>query len=171
MEAVAAAAGVGKGTLFRVFKSRDGLLDALMSWKLVALRRVLDQGASPLQSNAAACERIIALLDGVLTFKLANRHLIRARELTPGLLRSDHYQWMHGALRTLIADAGHGVTTEDATYLAHALLAALHIDLVEELLAGGLPLHVIRSAQAAHVRAIIAEGAGTTKRATSRSRA
>ena len=156
MDAVAAAAGVGKGTVFRVFGSRDGLLDALWTWKLSALRQTLETGGLSQRPDAPPGERVVGFLDALLTFKLENRHIIRARELTPGLLRSDHYRWMHGVLKHLIIEGAGGITAEDATYVAYALLAALHIDLIEELIAGGSSLDAIRSAQAAHARAVVA---------------
>jgi AcrR family transcriptional regulator len=156
MDAIAAAAGVGKGTLFRAFGSRDGLLDALWAVKLAALREAVEGGEHPLGPGAPSRERVVAFLDALLTFKLENRHLIRAREMaSTGLRQSEHYRWMHGLLQSLIEDAAPGAATDGAGYAAHALLAALHIDLVEELLATGLSPQAIRRAQAAHARAVI----------------
>jgi AcrR family transcriptional regulator len=155
MDAIAAAAGVGKGTLFRAFGSRDGLLDALWAAKLSALREAVAGGEPPLGPGVPSRERAIAFLDALLIFKLENRHLIRAREIAPGLLQSDHYKWMHGLVQKLIGDAAPGATADEAGYGAHVLLAALHIDLIEELLANGLSLQAIRRAQAAHARAVI----------------
>jgi hypothetical protein len=101
-------------------------------------------------------QRVVAFLDALLTFKLENRHLIRARETaSAGVLQSDHYRWMQGLLVNLIEDAAPGATAEDAGYAAHALLAAPHIDLVEELLATGRSPHAIRRAQAALAQAVI----------------
>jgi len=155
MDAIAAAAGVGKGTLFRAFGSRDGLLDALWTVKLAALRETVEGGEPPLGPGAPSRERVVALLDALLTFKLENRHLIRAREAGAQLLQSEHHKWIHGLLQNLIEDAALGATVDDAGYAAHVLLAALHIDLVEELLATGLSPQAIRRAQAAHARAVI----------------
>jgi AcrR family transcriptional regulator len=155
MDAVAAAAGVGKGTLFRAFGSRDGLLDALWVTKLAALREAVARGEPPLGPGAPSRERAVAFVDALLTFKLENRHLIRAREVAPRLLQSDNYKWMHGWLQNLIEDAALGPTADQTGYAAHVLLASLHIDLVEELLANGLSLPAIRRAQAAHVTAVI----------------
>lgn len=155
MDAIAAAAGVGKGTLFRAFGSRDGLLDALWAAKLAVLREAVEGGEPPLGPGAPSRDRAVAFLDALLTFKLENRHLLRAREVAPRLLQSEHYKWMHGLLRDLIEEAAPGATVDEASYAAHVLLAALHIDLVEELLASGFSIQAIRRAQAAHARAVI----------------
>jgi AcrR family transcriptional regulator len=155
MDAIAAAAGVGKGTLFRAFGSRDGLLDALWAAKLSALREAVEGGEPPFGPGAPSRERVVAFLDAILTFKLENCHLIRAREVAPRLLQSEHYKWMHSLVQRLIEDAALGAMADEAGYAAHVLLAALHIDLIEELLANGLSLQAIRRAQAAHARAVI----------------
>ncbi|TKI04936.1 TetR/AcrR family transcriptional regulator [Martelella alba] len=156
MDAIAVAAGVGKGTLFRAFGSRDGLLDTLWAAKLKALREAVDAGPPPLGPATPSDERLAAFLDALLIFKLENKHLIRAREVTAtGLLQSIHYRWMYGLVRELIQDAAQGTMEDSARYRAHALLAALHIDLIEALLADGLTLQTIRHAQKAHVKAII----------------
>ncbi|MEU4895030.1 TetR/AcrR family transcriptional regulator [Streptomyces sp. NPDC044780] len=156
MDAIAAAAGVGKGTLFRAFGSRDGLLDALWAHKLTALREAVEEGEAPLGPGAPSRERVVAFLDALLTFKLDNRHLIRAREVaSAGVRQSEHYKWMHGLLRNLIEDAAPGATADDTVYAAHVLLAALHIDLIEELLAAGRSPRAIRRAQAALARAVM----------------
>lgn len=155
MDMIAAAAGVGKGTLFRAFGSRDGLLDTLWAAKLGPVRAATEGQAPPLGTAAPAKDRLPAFLDALLSFKLANRHLIRAREIAPQLLQSSHYKWMHGLLSGLFEEAAPGTPAEHARYLAHALLAALHLDLIEELLADGLSLDAIRERQAAHARAVV----------------
>lgn len=159
MDAIAAAAGVGKGTLFRAFGSRDGLLDALSDAKFAPVREAVAGRDAPLGSEASPRERIIAFLDALLTFKLDNRHLIRAREVaSAGALRTERYRWMQDMLRNLIGDAV--PTAADAGYTAHVLLAAVHIDLVEELLAGGRSPEEIRRSQAALARAVLNEDRG-----------
>jgi AcrR family transcriptional regulator len=154
MDAIAAAAGVGKGTLFRAFGSRDGLLDALWTAKAAALRGIVEQGEPPLGPGAPPRERAMALLDALLAFKLENRRLIRAREGNPRLLRSGHYQWTHGLLRRLIEESA-SEAADDAGYAAHVLLAAMNIDLIEELLGAGLSPDAIRRAQAALAASVI----------------
>ncbi|HET6500611.1 MAG TPA: helix-turn-helix domain-containing protein [Amycolatopsis sp.] len=154
MDAIAVAAGVGKGTLFRAFGNRDGLLDALWAAKLTTLREAVEAGEAPLGPGAPARERVIAFLDALLTFKLENRQLIRAREMaSTGVRKSEHYRWMQGLLEQLLEDAA--PETEDAGYAAGVLLSALHIDLIEELLAAGRSPREIRRAQAALARAVM----------------
>lgn len=156
MDDIAAAAGVGKGTLFRAFGSREGLLDALWATKLTALREAVEEGEAPLGPGGPSRERIVAFLDALLTFKLENRHLIGLRERHPaGIRQSKNHKWTHGLLQGLIEDAAPGATADDAVYAAHVLLAALDVGLVEELLAAGRTPEDIRRAQAAFARAVI----------------
>ncbi len=155
MDAIAAAAGIGKGTLFRAFGSREGLLNALWAAKLAALRDGVEEGGLSLGPKTSSRERAVAFLDALLIFKLKNVHLIRALELGPSVLQSEHYKWMHGLLQHFIEDAAPGAKAGDAVFAGHVLLAGLHIDLVEAMIAGGLSLEAIRQAQAAHARAVI----------------
>jgi AcrR family transcriptional regulator len=163
MDAIAARAGVGKGTLFRAFGSREGLLNALWAAKLAVFRDGVGEGALPRGPETSSRKRAVAFLDALLIFKLKNIRLIRALELGPGVLQSEHYKWMHGLLRHFIEDAAPSAKAGDAIFAGHALLAGLHIDLVEEMIAGGLSVKAIQQAQAAHARAVI-DSAGCTHR-------
>jgi AcrR family transcriptional regulator len=156
MDDIAAAAGVGKGTLFRAFGSRDGLLDALFTARMAALRAAFEDGPPPLGPSAPPPERLLTLLDALLAFKLDNRQLIAARESSrAGLPRAGQYRWMHSRLRELISQAAAGAPTVDSGYAAHALLNVLRFDVIEELLAAGETPESIGSAQAALVRRIL----------------
>lgn len=136
MDDIAAAAGVGKGTLFRAFGSRDGLLDALFEAHLSPLRKDVERPDSPVGSLIAPNERLIALLDELLTFKLKNPHLTTAREQArPGLHETPHYAWVHDLLAAVVMEAGADAAASD--YAAHVLLAALRVDLIHHLLATG----------------------------------
>lgn len=164
MDAVAAACSVGKGTLFRAFGSRAGLLDALWATKIDALRASVESGVAPFRQDTLPQQRLAAFLDLILTFKLDNRHLIRALEFGPGILQSPHYRWMLGVTAGFI-DEGMGSPPEGVVlYNAHTLLAALHIDLIEDMLANGLSLGTIREAQAK--RAYMAMGITETDNKT-----
>lgn len=142
--------------MFRAFGSRDGLLDALSDAKFTPVRDAVEGEAAPLGSAAPPRERIVAFLSAVLTFKLDNRHLIHAREVaSAGALRTERYRWTHDTLRNLIEDAAPGATAGDTGYAAHVLLAAVRIDLAEELLATGHSPEEIHRCQAALARAVL----------------
>ncbi|MFJ3636576.1 TetR/AcrR family transcriptional regulator [Streptomyces sp. NPDC090112] len=130
--AIAAEAGVGKGTLFRAFGDRAGLLRALYEARLEPVRRAAETGPPPLGPATPARERVPALLDAVLRFKLDNRRLALALEDGGGgsPYQAEHYERWHDLLRsTLERIPG----LPDADFTAHALLAATRADLVERL--------------------------------------
>ncbi|MFI0482212.1 TetR/AcrR family transcriptional regulator [Actinomadura sp. 9N215] len=132
MADVAAAAGVGKGTLFRAFGDRTGLIRALYQARLEPIRKAVEAGPPPLGPGAPPLERIPALLDAVLCFKLDNRGLALALEESGGMspYRAEHYETWHGLVRDLL-DQVPGQS--DSEFTAHALLAAVRADLVEHL--------------------------------------
>ncbi|MEU0131860.1 TetR/AcrR family transcriptional regulator [Streptomyces sp. NPDC006289] len=130
--AIAAEAGVGKGTLFRAFGDRPGLLRALYEARLEPLREAVETGPPPLGPTTAPRRRVPALLDTLLCFKLDNRSLMLALEESGSSspYQADHYERWHGLLDTLLGQIP-GLTDSDFT--AHALLAAIRADLVEQL--------------------------------------
>lgn len=155
MDDIAAAAGVGKGTLFRAFGSRDGLLDALFAVRAAPLRAELERPDSPLGPGAPPLPRILALFDELVRFKLDNPNLVAARELTgAGLLKAPHYLWMHDTLRALIEQTG-STAAGSADYAAHVLLGGLRVDLIDELLASGRSPDDIRRDVAELVRRVL----------------
>lgn len=155
MDDIAAAAGIGKGTLFRAFGSRDGLLDALFEARSAPLRSELERPESPIGPKTPPMTRILAILNELVQFKFGNRHLTAARELTgSGLLRSPHYRWMHETLRTLI-EQNDPAAAESADYTAHTLLGGLRVDLLDELLASGRSHDDIRRDVAALARRVL----------------
>ncbi|WP_438290591.1 TetR/AcrR family transcriptional regulator [Streptomyces sp. HUAS TT7] len=126
MDDIAAAAGVGKGTLFRRFGDRAGLIGAVIASRLEPLRQAVqaaqDSGSSPQQ-------RVRDLLDAALHFKIENRNLMSAAE-DAGLsspYQAEHYGAWYEILREAL-DQVPGV--HDAEFTAHALLAAIRADLV-----------------------------------------
>ncbi|MFE7122011.1 TetR/AcrR family transcriptional regulator [Streptomyces sp. NPDC057654] len=154
MDDIAAAAGVGKGTLFRRFGDRVGLIKAVVAQRTEALRADISTGPPPLGPGAPADERALALLDVLLRFKLDNRPLMLALENagsgSPYL--SETYGLWHAQLAGLLAEAR---GERDAAFLAHALLAAVRSDLIEHLTATGTPPADIRSGLATLARATL----------------
>ncbi|MEV3872827.1 TetR family transcriptional regulator [Streptomyces sp. NPDC049906] len=132
MADVAAAAGVGKGTVFRAFGDRGGLLRALYEARLEPVRKAIEEGPPPLGPTTPPAQRVPALLDAVLCFKLDNRRLALALEDagSDSPYRTDQYERWHALLRDALERVP-GPTDHD--FAAHALLAATRADLVEHL--------------------------------------
>ncbi|MEU7151274.1 TetR/AcrR family transcriptional regulator [Streptomyces sp. NPDC045470] len=154
MDDVAAAAGVGKGTLFRRFGDRTGLIRALVEARIEPLRQAVESGPAPLGPATPPHERVPALLDAVLGFKLANRHLALALEEagSGSPYQAEHYQWWHATLRRTLD----GLPGVDSSFTAHALLAATRADLVEHL-AGteGMTAERMRARVAAYAKQVL----------------
>ena len=127
MDAVARAAGVGKGTLFRRFGDRQGLLVALLDEAERRLQDDLLHGPPPLGPGAPAEARLVAFLEAYVALLEARGDIVRASERSsPGArLRTAAYTGWHlhvtVLLRELRPDA-------DAAALAHVLLAPLAAD-------------------------------------------
>jgi AcrR family transcriptional regulator len=78
MEQVAAAAGVGKGTVFHRFGNRLGLMTALMQERAFALHEAIENGPPPLGPGAPAGERLLAFFDAVVDVVARNKGLLAA---------------------------------------------------------------------------------------------
>ncbi|MFD6563197.1 TetR/AcrR family transcriptional regulator [Micromonospora profundi] len=128
MDDVAAAAGVGKGTLFRHFGDRVGLIRALHDKRGEHLRAALATD----RPDGSPTERAVDLLHGLVRFKRDNRVLTLALENAGNgsPYRAESYGGWHRLLTALVSEAR---GPESADYLAHALLAAVRSDLVEHL--------------------------------------
>ncbi|MFG3224729.1 TetR/AcrR family transcriptional regulator [Kitasatospora sp. NPDC048194] len=159
MADVAAAAGVGKGTLFRAFGDRAGLLRALYEARLEPIREAIEAGPPPLGPATPPQDRVPALLDAVLCFKLDNRRLALALEEdgTSSPYRAEHYERWHSLLRAVLEQI---LGPADSDFTAHALLAATRADLVEHLAGGDRTAREGMRAQLAHfVGRVLACGA------------
>jgi AcrR family transcriptional regulator len=134
MDDIAAAAGVGKGTLFRRFGDRTGLLRAVFDTRIAGLMAAIVNGPPPLGPATPPRERLLALLDAMTEFKLDNRKITRALEQTSertSFLESPNYQLAHALFTDLLT----GIVTPDrAAWTAHALLSFTRIDLLENLI-------------------------------------
>lgn len=122
MDAIAAAAGVGKGTLFRRFGDRSGLATALLDERERELQAAILAGTPPLGPPAAPAARLHAFADAYLDYLWEHLPLVRTSEnAAPGArYRIGAYRFWHRHVTILLA-AGGG----DAEALAHALLAPL----------------------------------------------
>lgn len=80
MNAVAVAAGVGKGTIFRRFGDREGLLLALLDEDTIALQNEFLFGPPPLGPGAPAAERLEAFIVAWIRFEAVHLELLLAAE-------------------------------------------------------------------------------------------
>lgn len=139
MESVAAAAGVGKGTVFRRFGDRAGLLIALLDHREVQFQAAFLSGPPPLGPDAPAAERLHAFGPAVLRHERDHHPLILAGRTDPlraytvpaSRLRLSHITMLLRGARV----AG------DPELLAHTLLASVDTALVHHLTQErGIPL-------------------------------
>ncbi|MEU9378754.1 TetR/AcrR family transcriptional regulator [Streptomyces sp. NPDC048255] len=158
MDDIAAAAGVGKGTLFRRFGDRAGLIGAVIASRLEPLQRAVREAQDAAGSSPR--RRVLDLLDASLCFKIENRHLMSAAE-DAGLsspYRAEHYGWWHGSLRTALEEVP---GLHDADFTAHALLAAIRADLVAHLIDDRkMTPEGLRSSLAAHIDHVLGGSPG-----------
>ncbi|MDQ3788872.1 MAG: TetR/AcrR family transcriptional regulator [Actinomycetota bacterium] len=126
MDQVAAAAGVGKGTLFRRFGDKAGLAVALLDEQERGLQAAILSGPPPLGPGAEPVERLVAFLDAYADFLDDNLDLVHMSETArPGARYSiGAYRLWHRHVAYLLEQAG----ARDADFLAHALLAPLAAD-------------------------------------------
>ncbi|WP_372729743.1 TetR/AcrR family transcriptional regulator, partial [Nocardioides sp.] len=78
MDALAAAAGVGKGTVFRRFTSREGLMAALLDHTEAAAQAAVLFGPPPLGPGAEPWDRLVAFGRSRIDLALDHAELIRA---------------------------------------------------------------------------------------------
>ncbi len=93
MDDVAAAAGVGKGTLYRRFVDKGGLAVALLDQRERELQQAILSGPPPLGPGATPPERLAAFIAGYLAFLDRQLDLVLLSETsTPGArLRTGAY--------------------------------------------------------------------------------
>ena len=123
MDAIASAAGVGKGTLFRRFGDRASLVFAMLDHTDRELQDAILGGPAPLGPGAPPAARLIAFGDAVLDRLEREGDLLFEAERQAGQWeRSQPYAalWLH--VRTLLEQA---LPDADTDYLADVLLGAL----------------------------------------------
>jgi AcrR family transcriptional regulator len=129
MDAVACAAGVGKGTLFRRFGDRAGLFHALLDESERQLQESFIRGPAPLGPGAPPAERLVAFGHALLELTHARGDLLLAAE--PSIRGQRYHGPVYAAYRAhLAALLDEIVGREEAQYLADILLGALAPDLV-----------------------------------------
>lgn len=128
MDAVAEAAGVGKGTLYRRFGDRSGLARAILDERDREFQEKLIRGEPPLGPGADAAERLIAFGDGVIDLVAVHGDLIMAAQVGKAGARfaGPVYATYRMHVRALLREMDPRI---DADYFADVVLAALNAEM------------------------------------------
>jgi AcrR family transcriptional regulator len=128
MDDVAAAAGVGKGTLFRRFGSRAGLMVVLLDEDERASQQAFLFGPPPLGPGAAPMDRLVAFGRERMRFVHAHHALLSAANRDPHTRHVGAAAVQRTHVRMLLQSAH---TTGDLDVQTDALLALLDPDYLE----------------------------------------
>ena len=132
MDAVAHAAGVGKGTLFRRFGDRAGLAHALLDESERALQEAVLRGPPPLGPGAPAVARLRAFFAALAGLFEEHRELLLTSETgqPTARFRTAVYAAWHRHVTLFVAEAR---PDADAPLLAHLLLSPMSAGLFDHL--------------------------------------
>lgn len=152
MDAVAARAGVGKGTVFRRFDSREGLMAALVNRIETEWQGRVLFGVPPLGPGAPPLDRLLAFGHSRLELNLTQARLIEAAGRAGARsYAAESFAAMH--VRYLLDELG---VRGDLGYLAAALLAPLEATiLVQQTENDQLPFDRVRDGWDDLVRRVI----------------
>ena len=128
MDALAARAGVGKGTVFRRFGSREGLMAALLNFSETEWQASVISGPPPLGPGAPPMDRLLAFGRSRLEVALQFADLIRAAGRA-GSRSYAAYSFVAMHTRHLMTELG---VTGDIALLSTALLAPLEVPILEQ---------------------------------------
>jgi AcrR family transcriptional regulator len=153
MDEIAAAAGVGKGTLFRRFGSRAALALALLSEREICFQEGFIRGEPPLGPGATPLERLVAFGEARLDLIADHADVLAAAEIGPARFDSPPYAVYRLHLTLLLREANPDC---DPAYLVEALLAGLGVDLFLHLReARGMRLAQMKSGWGELVRRLV----------------
>ena len=124
---IAAAAGVGKGTLFRRFGSRVGLMIELLDEDERAMQQAFLFGPPPMGPQAPPLQRLLAFGRERLRFVEVHRAILEEVNRERGARYNAVFSVLHTHVRMLLSAAE---STGDLDAQAAALLALLDADYV-----------------------------------------
>ncbi|MGN5237447.1 MULTISPECIES: TetR family transcriptional regulator [unclassified Rhodococcus (in: high G+C Gram-positive bacteria)] len=161
IDQIAAAAGVGKGTIFHRFGSRAGLMRELVRERALVLRDAVTDGGPPLGPGAPAPDRLLAYFDAMFRLIVDNVELMIAYDNSTSEAQEDEINvfWARH-IAALLAEARPDV---DATVLGRLLLGALNPDVILQHIRAG---QTERLAHAVHslVTSVVGEPGRTDRR-------
>lgn len=135
MDRVAAAAGVGKGTIFHRFGNRAGLLHEMVAEGALTLRARVVDGPPPLGPGAPAPDRLRAFLEAMTRLLIDNLELMAILRSEPPHPRTEElHQFWYAHLTALLEEARPDL---DAEIVGRLLLDSLAGSTVPELARAG----------------------------------
>jgi AcrR family transcriptional regulator len=129
MDAVADEAGVGKGTVFRRFTSRAGLMAAVLNQSESAWQAAVLSGPPPLGPGAEPMDRLLAFGRSRLELNLRHADLILAAAKVTGVHSYAAYSFAAMHTRYLLSELH---VTGDLPVLATAILAPLEAVILKQ---------------------------------------
>ena len=152
LDALAAEAGVGKGTIFRRFGDRRGLADALLDGPMREFQDRLLRGPPPLGPAAPAAERLEAFAAELTRMIDANLHVVALAATGPDFERSP----VHGALLLHVQVLLGGAAPQlDAAVTSRLLLGAISAPVIADARAQGASIDEIVAAVRSLVRGLL----------------
>lgn len=126
MDEIAAAAGVGKGTLYRRFGDKGQLVLALMDPDLAALQADLD--AVPHMESAL--DELKSVMSCIVVWTDAHTAELGVVAAQRAVHCSAMYEWLHNVVLELLIEAASSSEARigDPVFAADALLAVLDVD-------------------------------------------
>ncbi|HWL98789.1 MAG TPA: TetR/AcrR family transcriptional regulator [Nocardioidaceae bacterium] len=115
IEEIAAAAGVGKGTVFHRFGSRVGLLRELVMERAESLRSAVASGEPPLGPGAPARERLLAFFAAWADFTIENFELYAAysTDIDDDPRAEEFHAFWCGHIAALLGETRPGIVDAD----------------------------------------------------------
>ncbi|MEV6769001.1 helix-turn-helix domain-containing protein [Nocardia sp. NPDC051030] len=135
MDRVAAAAGVGKGTIFHRFGNRAGLLHEMIAAPAETLMAAITTGPPPLGPGAPAGERLLAFFDAMTSIVADNVELMVAyRTVDPHPRTAEFHATWDAHITALVREARPDL---DAEVTGRLLLSGLGSDMASGMVRAG----------------------------------
>jgi AcrR family transcriptional regulator len=152
MDTVASEAGVGKGTVFRRFETREGLMAAVLNESESAWQASVISGPPPLGPGAPAYERLLAFGHSRMRTNVTSAALIKAATGTSSARSRAAASFAVMHVRHLLSEIG---VSGDMVVLSIALLAPLDIMVIEQQQADHISLERIEAGWDDLVRRVV----------------
>ncbi|CCF64282.1 TetR/AcrR family transcriptional regulator [Nocardia cyriacigeorgica] len=146
MDRVAAAAGVGKGTIFHRFGNRAGLLHEMVAESALTLMNAVKEGPPPLGPGAPADERLVAFFEAMAWLVIDNLELMAVyRNEPPHPRTAEFHRFWFDHITALLREARPDL---DAEVVGRLLLDSLAGQTVPDLVRSGETDRVLSAVRA-----------------------